>query len=323
MTVLAALVFGAALRASAASAAEPCAKQTKFVVIAHAGTGGELPPEKERATRAALAAALRIGQARLKAGARAIDAVQAVVESMEDSGHLNAGKGGVQNRAGFVELDASIMDGRDRRAGAVAGIRRVKNPIAAARAVMDKSEHVLLAGSGADAFAKGAGVPSAPPGYFIHETSPSAAEPSAKPHGSVGAVALDRCGDLAAATSTGGWPGKLPGRIGDSPIVGAGTFASDDTCAVSATGHGEWFIRYSVAHDVSAMMEYGGLTVAAAAEKAIKQKIAKTGAHGGVIAVDAKGDMAWPFVSPTMARGFARDGGEIKVGVGAEMTVAR
>jgi len=228
---------------------------------------------------------------------------------------FNAGRGATFNAAGEHELDASLMDGASGKAGAVAGVRRVKNPVLAARAVMDGTAHVLLAGAAADRYAGSAGLPLMPPRYFstperaraLRRARARALTSAADRHGTVGAVALDRFGNLAAATSTGGYTNKMAGRIGDSPIVGAGTYADNATCAVSTTGIGEYFIRAVVAYDVVARMRYLRETLAVAARHALARVVA-LGGDGGLIAVDRAGKVAMPFVTEGMYRGVARGG---------------
>lgn len=303
----------------------------RYALVVHGGAGvitrEDLTPEQEAAVRAALGDALEAGEAILRADGSALDAVTAAVRSLEDSPWFNAGRGSVLNREGHCEMDASIMEGATRRAGAVSGVREVRNPVLAARAVMERSAHVFLAGPGADAFARQEGLELAPPEYFVTEArrkqwrrivdqlrtaAPQAPlwplERKSDALGTVGAVAADRAGHVAAATSTGGLAGKLPGRVGDSPVIGAGTYADDATCAVSATGHGEFFLRAVVAHDVAARMRYRGLTVEAAAREVVWGELVASGGEGGVIAVDRGGRVAWPFNTPGMYRGAAREG---------------
>lgn len=304
----------ALLCAASAAGAQPCAKGERFAILVHGGSAGKDPAALEEKKKV-MAGVLEEAGATLKAGGAALDAVELAVRRLEDSGAFNAGKAAIQNKEGDVELDASIMEGEKRRAGAVAAARTIKNPIAAARAVMEKSEHVMFVGAGADRFASGAGVETVAPDYFTNtgkkpEPAPDAA---ARKSGTVGAVALDRCGNLAAGTSTGGYTVKTPGRVGDSPVIGAGTYADNETCAVSATGHGEYFIRYGVARDISARMEHRGESVAAASA-AVIERLEKAGGKGGVIAVDAKGNMAWPFSSSTMLRGYVNEKGGVKIG---------
>jgi isoaspartyl peptidase/L-asparaginase-like protein (Ntn-hydrolase superfamily) len=271
--------------------------------------------QRERDYRAALGAALRAGYAVIDGGGTSLDAVVAAVIYLEDSPLFNAGRGAVFNAAGEHELDAAVMDGATGKAGAVAGVRRVKNPVLAARAVMEKTPHVLLAGAEADRFARAAGLELAPPGYFstparavaLANARARGAQSAADRHGTVGAVALDRAGNLAAATSTGGFTNKMAGRVGDSPVIGAGTYAGNATCAVSGTGSGEHFMRAVLAYDVAARMRYRGETLATAARRALA-RVTALGGDGGLIAVDRRGNVAMPFASEGMYRGHARNG---------------
>jgi isoaspartyl peptidase/L-asparaginase-like protein (Ntn-hydrolase superfamily) len=263
--------------------------------------------------RAALAEALAAGHRLLSAGGSALDAVVAAVRVLEDCEFLNAGRGSTLNLDGCVEMDAAVMDGSSRSAGAVACLRRVVNPVLAARAVMESSPHVLLCGEGAERFAKQHGLAFADPEFFIvparrkllEETLARASSRarSSGTGGTVGAVARDARGHLAAATSTGGLVGKLPGRVSDSALIGAGTFADDATCAVSATGTGDLFIRAGFALEVDALMRHAGLDVAAACERALAS-VRKLGGRGGCIALDAAGRVAMPFDTAVMARGI-------------------
>jgi len=233
----------------------------------------------------------------------ALDAVTAAVRVLEDSPLFNAGRGSCFNAEGEIEMDASVMDGRELRAGAVAAVRTIRNPVLAARLVMEKTRHVLLAGDGAEKFAREQGLPVEDPSYFATETRRAALKRNLKSHhGTVGAVALDGDGNLAAATSTGGYTGKLPGRIGDSPLIGAGTYADNRACAVSGTGLGEAFIRAAVAYDTAARMRYRGESLASAARAALRN-VARLGGDGGLIAVDRRGNVAMPFNSEGMYRG--------------------
>jgi len=296
-----------------------------FVLAIHGGAGtierSKMTPDREREFRAGLENSLKAGYEVLKRGGSSLDATEAAVRLLEDDPHFNAGKGAVFTSAGTNELDAAIMDGKTLKAGAVANLRHIKNPISLAHMVMDKSRHVFLAGEGAETFAKEHGVELVDQKYFFTRErwealeKIKAAEKSGVSdakrsiitdqdlHGTVGAVALDINGDLAAATSTGGTTNKLPGRVGDSPIIGGGTYANNATCAISATGDGEYFIRATVAHDISALMEYRGMKLADAAQ-AVLDKVAKLGGSGGVIAVDRQGNVAMPFNSSGMYRGY-------------------
>ena len=280
-----------------------------------------MTPAKEASYRAGLAAALDAGYGVLERGGTSLDAVTAAVRLMEDDPQFNAGRGAVLNHEGDAELDAAIMDGAGPRAGAVAGIRRVKNPIELARLVMEKSPHVLLIAEGAEDFALEQGMVLVPRGYFRTEAreheleeARAAATPTTQVvvasaesgMGTVGAVALDRAGNLAAATSTGGLTNKHRGRVGDTPLIGAGTYASNESCAVSGTGEGEYFIRQVVAYDVCAEMRYHRLTLAQAVHEVVQVKLRRTGGEGGVIALDRAGNIAMDFNSAGMFRG-ARD----------------
>jgi isoaspartyl peptidase/L-asparaginase-like protein (Ntn-hydrolase superfamily) len=289
------------------------------VLVVHGGAGtisrARMTRRGEALHRAALAAALRSGYAVLDDGGSSMDAAVAAVVALEDSPLFNAGRGATLNAAGGHELDASVMDGATGKAGAVACARRVKNPVLAARAVMDTTPHVLLSGADADRFARAAGLQMAAPRYFwtpergrdLERARARKAGVAADRHGTVGAVALDRFGNLAAATSTGGYTNKMAGRVGDSPIIGAGTYADNATCAVSTTGIGEYFIRAVVAYDVAARMRYLGEALGLAARRALARVVA-LGGDGGLIAVDRAGKVAMPFASEGMYRGLARGG---------------
>lgn len=275
-------------------------------LLIHGGAGGIVPSNaNESVTRPALHAALAAGWAALSGGGSALQAVHAAVLVMEDCGAFSAGKGAAQDREGGVTLDAAIMNGVDRRAGAVASVPWLRNPISAARLVMERTPHVLLVGSGAEAFLSAQGVLLEAPTYF------SPAHNAAAKHGTVGAVALDETGALAAATSTGGTPAKLPGRVGDSPLIGAGTYA-DAFCAVSATGRGEFFIRSVFAYRVAASVG-AGATVKDAATAALRE-VARLGGEGGAIVLAANGDWAMPFTTPGMFRGHVdADGARVAI----------
>ena len=314
------------LAAAAALLAAPLpAGEHPVVIVIHGGAGvierSHMSPEREASYRAGLAAALDAGYAVLERGGAALDAVAAAVRTMEDDPQFNAGRGAVLNHDGFCELDAAIMDGTGPRAGAVAGVHHVRNPIDLARLVMDKSPHVLLAGQGAEEFALEQGVTLVPESYFItpqrvreleEEKRAAAARPPTAPlpirpqapkgMGTVGAVALDVQGHLAAATSTGGITNKLYGRVGDTPIIGAGTYASE-SCAVSGTGQGEFYLRQVVAYDICAMMQYQHLSLARAVDLMMHDKLKRTGGEGGVIALDRDGNYAMDFNSAGMHRG--------------------
>ena len=290
-----------------------CAEKAEqpYGLAIHGGAGTitreNMSTEKEAEYISKLTAALKTGYAILENGGSGLDAVEATIKVMEDSPLFNAGKGAVFTGAGTNELDASIMDGATLQGGAVAGVKTVKNPISAARKVMEKTWHVLLAGEGADAFAKEQGLDIVDNSYFHTEhrfkSLIKAKEKEMEKHGTVGCVALDKKGNLAAGTSTGGLTNKRWGRMGDSPIIGAGTYASNETCAVSATGQGEYFIRGSVAFDIAAQMEYKEKSVQDAAQ-AVIDKLTARGGTGGVIAMDVKGNIAMPFNTEGMYRGF-------------------
>jgi L-asparaginase / beta-aspartyl-peptidase len=299
-----------------------------FAIAVHGGAGvlpaAELTPERRRAFHDALEAALRAGFATMQRGGASLDAVVAAVKVLEDDPLFNAGRGSVMAADGQHELDASIMDGRDLRAGSVTGIRHVRNPVDLARLVMDRSPHVMLSGPGADEFALEQGLAPVPNDYFSTERRRAELERhlrgDASPGdeavlGTVGAVALDSNGNLAAATSTGGMTGKKWGRVGDSPIIGAGTYAANDCCAVSATGHGEYFIRAAVAHEIASLMRYRGMNVREAADEVVMKQLVKLGGSGGVIAVGRDGSIAMPFNSPGMLRGAMDSGGRMETAI--------
>jgi beta-aspartyl-peptidase (threonine type) len=277
-----------------------------LIALAIHGGAGALPrrkmtPAASARYKAGLARALGAGYEVLKAGGKSLDAVCAAVVTLEDSPLFNAGRGACYNSDEKHELDASVMDGATLRAGAVAAVSRIRNPVLAARAVMEKSRHVLLVGRGAERFARQQGLALVDESYFHTRSRLTALRKRIEGHhGTVGAVALDANGNLAAATSTGGYTGKLPGRVGDSPIIGAGNYA-DDACAVSGTGIGEAFIRGVLAYDVAARMHYRGESLPAAARAAMK-KLAGLKADGGLIAVDRRGNIAMPFISEGMYR---------------------
>ncbi len=294
----------------------------KWAIAIHGGAGnmtpadftdGELAGYKEE-----LKAALSIGKKILSDGGTSLDAVESVVRYLEDCPLFNAGKGAVFTHDGHNELDAAIMDGRDLNAGTIAGVGNIKNPITVARMVMEKSPHVMMVGRGASSFAKENGAKIVDSSYFYTErrwkSLQKVLEKTGK-MGTVGCVALDEHGNLAAATSTGGMTNKMYGRVGDVPIIGAGTYANNNTCAVSATGHGEYFIRYTVTHDISALMEYKGLSLKDAANKVINSKLVKVKGSGGVIAVDKDGNVALVMNTTGMFRAFAKSTGEELVSV--------
>lgn len=294
--------------------------QPMYSIAIHGGAGTlprtEMTRELEAQYRADLQKALDTGFEVLSGGGTGLDAVTAAVRILEDSPLFNAGKGAVFNREAQVELDAAVMDGATLKAGAVAGIRHISNPIDLARLVMDQSQHVLLIGPGAEEFALDHGMTLVPNSYFHTERRREQLERARHGDklaaiklnyfGTVGAVARDRNGNVAAATSTGGMTGKRPGRVGDSPVIGAGTYANNATCAVSGTGHGEFFMRTLVAHDIHALMQYRGLSLDAAVNEVVQKKLKAMHGEGGIIAVDAQGNVVMSFNTEGMFRG-ARD----------------
>ncbi len=312
-----------------------------YVLVIHGGAGtilkSQMTPEKEKAYKDVLNRALDTGKAILARGGSALDAVEASVRLMEDSPLFNAGKGAVFTNEGRNELDAAIMDGKTLGAGSVAGVTTIRNPISAARAVMEKSPHVMMVGGGAEKFAKEQGLEIVDPSYFhteerwkglqrakqkdsldrLQNQRDKSSSPVFENHddkfGTVGAVALDRYGNLAAATSTGGMTNKRYGRVGDAPIIGAGTYANNATVAVSGTGWGEFFIRLVMAKSVSDMMEFGKISLKNAANEMINVRLVKLGGDGGLIAVDKDGNIAMPFCTEGMFRGFVRNSGDREV----------
>jgi beta-aspartyl-peptidase (threonine type) len=316
---------------------EPAKNSVKAVLVIHGGAGvdarKELSAELEKQYRDDLEQALRAGHAALQQdGGTSLDAVEAAIRVLEDSPRFNAGKGAVFTREGRNELDASIMEGKTKQAGAVAGVTRTKNPISAARAVMEKSEHVLMIGDGADRFARGIGLTEVDPLYFWTEKSwkellearkqaeKRKSEGSArawpmKHFGTVGAVALDRSGTLAAGTSTGGLTYKRAGRVGDSPIIGAGTYADNEACAISCTGHGEVFIRHAVAHDIVARIKYKKLPLAEAVEETFGGLPKEEGGVGGLIALDRQGNAVMRYNTNGMPRGSISADGKTTIAI--------
>jgi L-asparaginase / beta-aspartyl-peptidase len=313
----------------------PNMETKKIGLVIHGGAGtierSDITPEKESEYRAGLERALTAGYEILNRGGSSLDATEAAVRVLEDDPHFNAGRGSVFTSAGTNEMDAAVMDGKTLAAGAVAVLKHVKNPISLARLVMEKSGHVMIDGEGAEAFAKENGVELVDQKYFFTQARWEALQKikaaekkrtggagkafiitDQDRHGTVGAVALDKNGNLAAATSTGGTTNKRPGRVGDSPVIGAGTYANNATCAVSATGDGEYFIRASVGHDISALMEYRGMSLKDAAQ-AVLDKVAKLGGTGGLIAIDREGKMALPFNTAGMYRGYIDSSGKVVI----------
>jgi beta-aspartyl-peptidase (threonine type) len=301
--------------ACAATAPDGSAKSVDYAIVIHGGAGlssGSLPPAEEQRYREALELALRAGLDVLQEGGASLDAVEKVLRILEDDPAFNAGKGAVFNHAGINELDASIMDGATLACGAVAGVGNVKNPISLARLVMERTDHVLLSSTGAEQFAKNMGVELVEQSYFhTEERWDSLQRALESGGGTVGAAALDRQGNLAAGTSTGGLTNKMFGRVGDSPIIGAGTYADNGSCAVSCTGKGEEFIRRSVAYQVSALMKHAGLSLQEASEQVIHQQL-KEG-DGGLIGVAANGEIAMVFNTRGMFRGAADSNGRFEV----------
>ncbi|RYY98904.1 MAG: isoaspartyl peptidase/L-asparaginase [Chitinophagaceae bacterium] len=321
-------------------------KRPEFMLVIHGGAGTilkkNMTPESEKAYQEGLKAALQAGYAVLSRGGTALDAVEATVRVMEDNPLFNAGKGAVFTNEGRNELDAAIMDGQTLKAGSVASVTTVRNPVSAARAVMDKSEHVMMIGAGAEKFAQQQGLEIVDPSYFYTEAryrglQRAKALDSAKAvrdttsnmpkqaaflrqpgnrdykYGTVGAVALDKAGNLAAATSTGGMTNKKFGRVGDAPIIGAGTYASNSSCAISCTGWGEYFIRLAVAKSVSDLMEYKGWSVSKAATELIMKKVPALGGDGGLIALDRNGNFTMVFNTEGMYRGYITPDGKAMV----------
>lgn len=334
-------------------AAPAVAQDHPIAIVIHGGAGtiekGDLTPAQEAAYRDKLREAVQAGYQVLKTGGTSLDAVTAAITTMEDSPLFNSGKGAVFNHQGVNELDASIMDGSDLSAGAVAGVRHIKNPILLARAVMEHSRHVLLYGEGAEKFALEQGFELVEPSYFHTEhrweqlqrakrsdsfgldpqqdkTSEQPAqketnddtgeETESEPHfGTVGTVALDQFGNIAAGTSTGGLTNKRWGRIGDSPIIGAGTYADNKTCGISGTGEGEYFMRGVVAHDISALMMYKGLSLQEAANKVVMEKLVAMGGDGGVIGLDQEGNIVAVFNTPGMYRASIDTEGDLSIAI--------
>jgi beta-aspartyl-peptidase (threonine type) len=322
---------------------QPAGNNAKTVLVIHGGAGtilkSQMTAGKEEAYKQALTEALQEGYTLLQQGGTALDAVVAAIKVMEDSPLFNAGKGSVFTNEGKNEMDAAIMDGSNLKAGSVAGVTIIKNPITAARAVMDKSEHVMMAGTGAEKFAKANACEIVSPSYFytderykglqrvlsedsLKQLNKSAEKPKGalkqqsnrdSKYGTVGAVALDTRGNLAAGTSTGGMTNKRFGRIGDAPIIGAGTYADNNTCAISCTGWGEYFIRLVMAKSVSDRMELAKMSLAAAADEMIMKRLPALGGDGGLIAVDKNGNIAMPFNTAGMYRGFIDATGKMSI----------
>jgi beta-aspartyl-peptidase (threonine type) len=338
-SILCVTIVGMSLTAMAKAQETPT---PKVVFAVHGGAGviarDKLSAEVERDVRDNLDKALDAGYAVLKRGGGSLDAVEAAIVLMEDAPVFNAGRGAAFTRDKTIELDASVMEGSSRKAGAVAAVSRIKNPILAARSVMERSPHVMLIGPGAEKFAEEIGLKMETPDYFKTPSrlkaledklrnerertrsdsakGDAASQASREEHhryGTVGAVALDAQGNLAAGTSTGGITGKRSGRVGDSPILGAGTYADNKTCAISATGDGEYFIRTSCARTIAALVEYKGLSLDAASRAVLFDQIKPLGGNGGVIVLNAKGELAFSFTTQGMYRGYVTEDGKKKV----------
>ncbi|MEA1942041.1 MAG: isoaspartyl peptidase/L-asparaginase [Pseudomonadota bacterium] len=321
-----------------------------WALVVHGGAGvierDSMTPQTDAAYRAAMHAALERGEAVLSDGGSALDAIEAVIHGLEDDPMFNSGRGAVFTAAGRNELDASIMDGATLQAGAVAGVTQVRHPISLARAVMDHSRHVMLQSEGAETFAREQGLEIVDPAFFFTERRWAAMErelgrlgldipprpegaPDPEPvqegllerdalehrFGTVGVVALDEAGNIAAGTSTGGTTAKRWGRVGDSPIIGAGTYASNDSCGVSATGTGEYFIRLTVASRICALVEFQGLSLQDAADRVIQDELTEMGGDGGIVALTPDGEIAWSFNTPGMYRARLSEGGEPVVAI--------
>ncbi len=307
----------------------------EFAIVVHGGAGYQtresISKETDSLVRAKLSEAIKVGHSILKNGGTSLDAVEKTINILEDSPLFNAGKGAVFTNEETNELDASIMDGKTLNAGASAGTTTVKNPIDLARAVMEKSPHVLLSGKGAEQFAKEQGLEIVEPSYFSTEDNLNRVRkikerqakktasiivkyPDSK-FGTVGCVALDKNGNISAGTSTGGMTNKKWNRIGDSPIIGAGTYANNKTCGVSSTGHGEFFIRGAVAYDISALMDYKGLSLEEASKEVIQKKLPELGGTGGIIALDKNGNISMEYNTPGMYRANMNDKGELYIGI--------
>jgi len=292
-----------------------------YALVIHGGAGNmnfqSFPEEAQDRYKSALDSALQLGLDVLKEGGASLDAVETVIRYMEDNPLFNAGKGAVFTNEGRNELDASIMTGQDLNAGAVAGVTDIRHPISAARAVMEKSEHVMMAGHGASVFAEQVGLEIVDPSYFFTQSRYDALQRALAQdeHGTVGCVALDQAGNLCAGTSTGGMTNKKYGRIGDSPIIGAGTYANNATCGVSGTGHGEYFIRWTVAHQISVLMEYKGYGVEQAADEVINKTLVEAGGEGGVICLDNYGRPAMVTNTSGMFRAYGNSEGEHLVAI--------
>ncbi len=342
-----ACIFSSAALAQSAHA--PASAQHKWAVVLHGGAGviarSSLTPEAEANYRAGIQEALTAAAGVLDQGGSSLDAVETAIKLLEDNPLFNAGRGAVFAADGTNQLDAAIMDGQTMRAGSVAGVERTRHPISLARAVMEQSPHVMLIGSGADGFAAHVHLEQVPPGFFFTERRwqelvrqlekdglpipprpEGAPAPPAKPiaaletagaheYGTVGVVALDRRGHIAAGTSTGGTTAKRWNRVGDSPIIGAGTYASDQSCAVSATGTGEYFIRLTVARTICALVQYKGMSLQEAADEVVQKDLSAIHGDGGVVALTPDGQLAWSFNTPGMFRAKLKEGGTPQISV--------
>lgn len=349
LTLAGLFVSGAMLEPGTSVTAAQAKAPQKWAVVLHGGAGvierKSMSKETDAAYRAALKTAIQAAASVLDKGGSSLDAVEAAIKIMEDDPLFNAGKGAVFTADGKNELDAAVMEGATMKAGAVAGVTRTRHPISLARAVMEKSPHVMLIGAGADQFAASVGLEQVDPSYFFTERrwqglikqlkkenlpipprpagAPPAPQggmadlepPDAHKYGTVGVVALDRNGVIAAGTSTGGTQAKRWGRVGDSPIIGAGTYASNQSCAVSATGTGEYFIRLTVARTICALVQYKGMSLQAAADEVVQKDLKAIKGDGGVIAIAPDGQMAWSFNTPGMYRARVAEGGGVEVGI--------
>ncbi len=345
------MAAGISAPAQAPQAAQATQTAHHWSIVVHGGAGvierSKLGPEGDKAYREGLKNAVEAGTAVLDKDGSALDAVEAAIHVLEEDPHFNAGHGAVFTREGKNEMDSSIMDGSNLMAGAVAGIQHTRHPISAARAVMEKSPHVMIAGPGADAFAASVGLEQEPASFFFTESrwqslvkqltkegKPIPPRPEGVPasgpvvpvaqleespdthmYGTVGVVALDRRGNVAAGTSTGGMQAKMPGRVGDSPIIGAGTYASNQSCAVSGTGTGEYFIRLGVAREVCNLVYFRGMKLQAAADQVIHHELEALHGDGGVIAISPDGQQAWSFNTPGMFRARMSEGGKLEISV--------
>lgn len=297
------------------------AQAGNFVLVAHSGAGDyrNMPALTIEARRDGMEKAIRAGYAILARGGTSLDAVEATIRVMEDSGLYDSGRGAYYTKDGIPEMDAAIMDGKTLQAGSVASVKHIANPIHLARLVMEKTPHVLLVADGAEEFAKSQGIELVSPYYFYTDREWKRFQDSQRKkkegegHGTVGVVALDQAGNLAAGTSTGGTSLKMPGRVGDSPIIGAGTYANNDSCAVSATGTGEYFMRNVVASDICARVRYLHVSLAQAANDVVMKELVAQHGDGGVIALDRQGNVATPFNTTGMMNGTVRSDGKIKI----------